>query len=104
MNTANLSSLPWAVRVVGIADNMDPAQDLCEVRSDCGFVVAEFVLKADAQVIAAAPDMLAEMRMFMPVLERLAASPMWSDFTIGTGVATINAFRAAIAKATGAAA
>ena len=60
--------------------------------------------KANARLIAAAPDMLAEMRMFMPVLERLAASPMWSDFTIGTGVATINAFRAAIAKATGAAA
>jgi hypothetical protein len=55
---------------------------------------------ANAQLIAAAPELLAQMRRFLPVLERLEAVPaMWKVMTAGLGIGTLNAYRAALAKA-----
>lgn len=56
----------------------------------------------DARLIAAAPLQHAEMLRFLPVLERAEADPeLWARLTEGTGIATANAYRAAIAAATG---
>lgn len=58
--------------------------------------------KANALLIAAAPDQNAEMLRFLPVLERAEANPeIWEKLTKGTGIATANSFRAALAKADG---
>ena len=58
--------------------------------------------KRDAHLIAAAPTQHAEMLRFLPVLEQAEADhELWARLTAGTGIATANAYRAAIAKATG---
>lgn len=58
--------------------------------------------KSNARVIEAGPDMLKEMARFLPVLERAEAdADIWTRLTAGEGIATANAYRAAIAKATG---
>lgn len=58
--------------------------------------------EGDARLIAAAPDLHAEMLRYLPVLERAEADPdLWSRLTDGLGIATLNGYRAAIAKATG---
>ncbi len=55
-------------------------------------------------LVLAAPSMHDEMIRFLPVLERaIADSKVWEMVTAGTGIATLNRYRAAIAKATGAA-
>lgn len=49
---------------------------------------------------SAAPDLLAEMQRYLPVLERLEAEPdLWERFTSGLGIATLNGYRKAIEKA-----
>jgi hypothetical protein len=58
--------------------------------------------EANARLIAAAPDQNAEMRRYLPVLERAEADPeLWERLTKGTGIATLAGYRAAIAKAEG---
>lgn len=58
--------------------------------------------KANARLIAAAPTQHAEMLRYLPVLERAEAdSELWARLTDGLGIATLNGYRAAIAKATG---
>lgn len=55
-----------------------------------------------AHILVAAPDQNAEMLRFLPILERAEADPeIWEKLTEGTGIATANSFRAAIAKAEG---
>jgi hypothetical protein len=45
-------------------------------------------------------ELLAEMRRFLPLIERLEANPsLWVDLTSGLGIATANGYRAAITKA-----
>lgn len=58
--------------------------------------------EANARLIAAAPTMHEEMQRFLEVIERAEAdSEVWTRLTAGTGIATANAYRAAIAKAKG---
>ena len=58
--------------------------------------------RANARLIAAAPEQHAEMLRYLPVLERAEADPeLWERLTAGLGIATLNGYRAAIAKATG---
>lgn len=53
-------------------------------------------------LLAAAPDQHSEMLRYLPVLERAEADPeIWEKLTAGLGIATLNGYRAAIAKATG---
>lgn len=57
---------------------------------------------ANARLVCAAPDLLAEMKRHLPILERMADMPeFWESITSGTGVATLNGYRAAIANAEG---
>lgn len=60
-------------------------------------------LLANARLIAAAPDLLKEAQRFLPVLEKLEADypQVWYMVTQGTGIATYNGCKAAIAKALG---
>lgn len=60
-------------------------------------------IEAFANLFASAPDLLKEMERMLPVLERLENDNpgTWSDLTQGTGIATVNAYRAAIARAKG---
>ncbi len=59
------------------------------------------VAEANARLITAAPDQHEEMVRHLTILERLEADPeLWARMTKGTGIATLNAYRAAIAKAT----
>ena len=56
---------------------------------------------ANARLIAAAPELHAEMLRYLPILERAEADPeIWEKLTDGLGIATANGYRAAIAKAT----
>ena len=56
----------------------------------------------DSNLIAAAPTQHAEMLRYLPIIERAEADPkLWAQLTEGTGIATANGYRAAIAKATG---
>jgi hypothetical protein len=56
----------------------------------------------DARLIAAAPDQNQEMRRYLPVMERAESDPeLWARLTEGLGIATLNGYRAAIAKAEG---
>ena len=58
--------------------------------------------EANARLIAAAPTQHAEMLRYLPVLERVEAdSELWARLTDGLGIATLNGYRAAIAKAEG---
>jgi hypothetical protein len=57
--------------------------------------------EANARLIVAALSMLAEMQRYQSVLERLSDSPYWQEMTSGLGIATLNGYRAAIAKAKG---
>ncbi len=53
-------------------------------------------------LIAAAPTQHEEMLRYLPIIERAEADPeLWERLTAGTGIATANGYRAAIAKATG---
>lgn len=57
---------------------------------------------ADARLIAAAPTQHEEMLRYLPIIERAEADPeLWARLTDGTGIATANGYRAAIAKAGG---
>ncbi len=57
---------------------------------------------ANARLIAAAPELLAEMKRYLPLLERMEAEPAtWERLTVSLGIATANGYRAAIARATG---
>jgi hypothetical protein len=45
-------------------------------------------------------DVIEQMKRVLPVLERLEADPaLWIKLTAGTGVATLNGYRNALAKA-----
>jgi hypothetical protein len=58
-------------------------------------------VEANAKVMAAAPEMKDELLRHLPILERIEADPeLWDKLTKGTGIATLNGYRAAIAKAT----
>jgi hypothetical protein len=80
----------------------------------------DYILQADAQeptcfgaiiaakpedraLISAAPELLKEMKRFLSVIEYVEKSyvSVWSAATKGSGIATANAYRAAIAKAEG---
>lgn len=56
---------------------------------------------ANARLIAAAPELLAEMKRYLPILEQCEQGTRWAKYTEGTGIATLNGYRAAIAKAEG---
>jgi len=56
---------------------------------------------ANARLIAAAPELLAEMQRYLVILKRAESNPsLWGKLTEGTGIATLNGYRYAIAKAT----
>lgn len=58
--------------------------------------------EANARLIAAAPTQHEEMLRYLPIIERAEAdAELWERLTEGTGIATANGYRAAIAKATG---
>ncbi len=55
-----------------------------------------------ARLISAAPTQYEEMLRYLPIIERAEAdTELWERLTDGTGIATANGYRAAIAKATG---
>ena len=57
-----------------------------------------------ADLFAASPDIIREMKRYLPVLERAESDPkLWAELTDGLGIATANGYRHAIAKAQGAA-
>jgi hypothetical protein len=59
-------------------------------------------MRANARLIAAAPTQHEEMIRYLPIIERAEADPeLWERLTSGTGIATANAYRAAIVKAIG---
>lgn len=61
---------------------------------------ANAVAEANADLFCAAPDMLAQLRRYLPVLEAAERDPeTWARLTAGTGVATLNAYRKSIEKA-----
>ena len=61
---------------------------------------AEYI--ANARLIAAAPTQHEEMLRYLPIIERAEADAgLWARLAEGTGIATANGYRAAIAKATG---
>jgi hypothetical protein len=77
-------------------------------RMDWGILIAKCwghvraSAEANARLIAAAPDQHAEMKRYLPILERAEADPqLWERLTAGLGIATLNGYRAAIAKAEG---
>lgn len=56
----------------------------------------------NTRLIAAAPTMRQEMERYLPVLEWLETMPeIWQRATQGTGIATLNGYKAAITKAQG---
>jgi len=57
--------------------------------------------KADAALIAAAPEMLNEAKRYLPILKDLQEChpTLWAILTQGTGIATINGLQHAINKA-----
>ncbi len=56
--------------------------------------------RANVKLVVAAPDMATEMSRYLEILERAEADPeIWSKLTAGTGIATANGYRAALAKA-----
>lgn len=59
--------------------------------------------EANARLIAAAPDLLAELSRLMPALERIERDypDRWLYVFGGSGISTLNGARAAIARATG---
>jgi hypothetical protein len=59
--------------------------------------------EANAQLIAGSPTLLSEMKRYLPVFELLEKNEpeMWDFLTQGTGIATLNGYRNAIAKAEG---
>ena len=60
------------------------------------------ILAADARLMAAAPEMAAEMRRYLPIIDAIEKDPaLWWRLTAGTGIATANGYRAALAKAEG---
>ncbi len=96
--------VPW------VAESLDPAFENYTIRGgDDQRTVAEMGIdmsreeeRANARLIASAPDMLAEMQRHLWILERAASLPdVWELLTVGTGVATLNGYKAAIAKALG---
>jgi hypothetical protein len=92
-------------RVVEEGIEVDIIQDLTNEHITTLRKVAKLkpTVLANAQLIAAAPIMLKEMEMYLPILESLEKNEpdMWDFLTQGTGIATLNGYRNAIAKATG---
>ena len=60
-------------------------------------------IQANANLIAAAPDLLKEMERMLVVIQRIEDElpATWAEATQGTGIATSNGYRVAIAKAKG---
>lgn len=56
-------------------------------------------LEERARLIAAAPDLLAEMKRYLPILDRVFDDR--PEVLEGLGIATLNGYRAAIQKAEG---
>ena len=55
---------------------------------------------SNGHLIAAAPTMQREMNRYLPVLKRAEADPiLWQQLTAGLGIATLNGYHAALAKA-----
>ena len=70
----------------------DSSAIVCQVESHDGI--------SNGDLIAAAPTMQREMNRYLPVLERAEADPiLWQQLTAGLGIATLNGYRAALAKA-----
>ncbi len=68
----------------------------------CGEPIGSAMLTRYAALIEAVPLMANEMARYLPIIERAEAAPeVWSRLTEGTGIATANGYRDAIAKATG---
>lgn len=88
-----------ARQVPHYSDNCFHAQ--WDVETSCGGLVAEVDGERYARLFAAAPDLLSEMERYRVILERAESLPnVWGFLTRGTGIATVNGYRAAIAKAT----
>jgi hypothetical protein len=62
---------------------------------------ADAVEIADARLIAASPDMFEALEQYLPILEALEKTAAWDVYAKGTGIASANAYRAAIARAKG---
>jgi hypothetical protein len=94
---------PWTVLLRGVRGtfHIPEAQAHEVLASHTDGVDGYTVSKANANLIAAAPAMYAEMRRYLPLLERLEDSPVWHDLAAGLGIATINGYREALRKARG---
>lgn len=90
----------WEVRT---ADDFGSVADTCASSASAPNYGRSWALgEANARLIAASPDLYAEMKRFLPVLEAAEADPeTWIRLTAGLGIATANGFRAAISKAEG---
>jgi hypothetical protein len=95
-NETKFTPGPWGK--VGCAILCDGI-DIARVYQPYG--VSDETHTANARLIAAAPTQHAELLRYLPVLERAEADPeLWARLTAGTGIATLNGYRAALAKAT----
>jgi hypothetical protein len=86
-----------------------PQDDDLAIVDEIGFIVARVNQyaesfgdkkdNANARLIAAAPEMYAEMLKHLPILERAEADPeIWEKLTARLGIATLNGYRAILAK------
>lgn len=97
---------PWFAKREGFSTVYVEARiggGLVQEVAACGPTVAgQEQQEANARLIAAAPTQHAEMLRYLPVLERAESDPkLWAQLTEGLGIATLNSYRHAIAKATG---
>ena len=97
INAAN-GQLVGTVSAFSLLSDAENGVEYVTADSPCDAALQE--AKANARLIAAAPEQHAEMLRYLPVLERAEAEPeLWERLTAGLGIATLNGYRAAIAKA-----
>lgn len=89
---------PWTF---GYTDDLQ-TPIIIDANDDVVCVMHEGVTTKAGKLLAAAPMMHYAMKRYLPLLERLENGvELWANLTDGLGIATLNGYRAAIARAAG---